>query len=392
MRALGVNASTVSAVGTAAISLEPSPLPILVLHPTLSGAFSKNGSNTITICGGPARSIQVNSTSTTSITISGVSGTVALSHAGPLDTLGNCTTGTGADFANVGLQNPYPGTILLGTKPGRYLSPASPIQDPLLTVTPPAQPANASAPLAVCGPPSTGAPQRCPLVQHNCPAGLGNNDTCLVYSPGYYDSGITVSGAVYAQFRPGIYWINHGGFHLGNNGIARMAQGADNSDPLTGTGWAGQMLIYNSPSGTVSTSQDIFEITSNSGQINNVKFPDAANNCANGGNCLVGSPLAGTYKGILFFQNRATATSLTHSFSGGGGLSLTGTIYLTHTAASTRIDGKYQSVNFQGNSGGTTKVAGEVITDVLSLGGTSGITMNLISSATFPVRQVALVQ
>jgi hypothetical protein len=49
-------------------------------------------------------------------------------------------------------------------------------------------------------------------------------------------------------------------------------------------------------------------------------------------------------------------------------------------------------VNLQGNSGGATKVQGEIITDVLSLGGTSGITMSLISTPTFAVRQVALVQ
>lgn len=392
MRALGAGASTVSAVAFAAISLEPQPIPILVLHPTKSGSFSKNGSNSITICGGPPRSIQVNSSSTTSVNISGVSGTVDLSHAGPLDTLGDCSTGTGADFANAGLQHPYPGTLLLGTKPGIYVSPASPIADPLLTVPAPAQPPAADAPLAVCGPPSTGAPVRCPLTNHNCPATLTNNDTCLVYSPGYYANGIDLSGAVYVQFRPGIYWINHNGFHLRNNSVVRMAQGADNSDPTGITTWTGRMLLYNSPSSPIQTTKEIFEIASNSGQINNVTFPDAANNCPHGGNCLVGSPMDGTYQGILFFQNRATATSLTHSFAGGGGLSLRGTIYVTHTAAGIRNDGTYQSVNLQGNSGGSTKVEGEIITDALSLGGTSDITMNLIANPTFLVRQVALVQ
>jgi hypothetical protein len=216
----------------------------------------------------------------------------------------------------------------------------------------------------------------------------------LIYSPGYYPNGINISGSVYAQFQPGIYWINKGGFHLGQNGIARMAQGADNFDPLTGTGWSGQMLVYNSPSTPISTTQDIFEITANSGQMPpaGANFPDPANNCPSGGNCLVGSPLNGTYLGMLFFQNRSIATTLTHSFAGGGGLSLTGTIYLTHTAASTLVDGTYQGVNLQGNSGGATKVAGMIITDVLSLGGTSGVTMNLIASPVFQVSQVALVQ
>src|SRR3954453_9118285 len=201
LRALGIDTSTVKARATAAISIVLQPVPILVLHPTASGAFSKNGSNTIQICGGPQRSIQVNSTSTTSISISGASGTVDLSHAGPLDTAGDCTTGTGADFGNAGSQNPYPGTLLLGTKPGLYISPSSPIQDPLLSVPAPAQPAAATAPTNICGPPVGGIGTRCNalvLPFRGFPAGLGSNDTCLLYSPGYYPNGISVNGSTFA--------------------------------------------------------------------------------------------------------------------------------------------------------------------------------------------------
>ena len=42
-----------------------SPVPILVLNPTASGAVSGNGNITIKIVGGPQRSIQVNSSSST---------------------------------------------------------------------------------------------------------------------------------------------------------------------------------------------------------------------------------------------------------------------------------------------------------------------------------------
>jgi hypothetical protein len=122
----------------------------------------------------------------------------------------------------------------------------------------------------------------------------------------------------------------------------------------------------------------------------NNTYPSA--DCATGGNCFNGSPTASDYKGILFFQSRTTAATLTHQLQGGGGLTLRGTIYLTHTAAGIASDGKYQQLSLQGNAGGTTKVEGEIIVDMLSLGGTSGITMNLSSAAVFPVRQVALVQ
>jgi Flp pilus assembly protein TadG len=380
LRAVGINTSTVKAQATAAVTLEPQPVPILVLHPTAPGSFSKNGSNTITICGGPPRSIQVNSSSTTSLSIAGNSGTVDLSHAGPLDTAGDCTAGTGADFANVGLQNPYPGTILLGTKPGQYISPASPIADPLLTVAEPSvQPAQAALPVSY----SSAAD----LAAHNCPV------SCTVYSPGFYD-GTTrrlnnISG--FAILRPGIYWINHNGLQLGSQTIVRMASAAiDKTDPTGLTTWTNQVLIYNNPQAAVTTN-DIFSISANSGKLpGNNTYPTA--DCPSGGNCFNGSPTSSAYKGILFFQSRSTATTLAHSLQGGGGLTIKGTIYLTHTAASTASDGKFQSLNLQGNAGGTTKVQGEIITDELSLGGNSTITMNLIGTSTFLVRQVALVQ
>src|SRR5690242_17208192 len=95
MRMLGAASTAVPAVAVAAVVDVVNPVPILVLHPTLSGSFSINGTPTITICGGPQRSIQVNSSSTTSISISGASNTVDLSKAGPLDS-GTCNTGTGA--------------------------------------------------------------------------------------------------------------------------------------------------------------------------------------------------------------------------------------------------------------------------------------------------------
>ena len=402
MRALSVDAGTVSATATGAISLQPSPIPILVLHPTLSGSFSKNGSNTITICGGPQRSIQVNSSSATSVSISGASGHVDLSHAGPLDD-GTCSSGTGADFANVGLQSEaaaFPsGYLLLGTAPGHYVYPASVLKDPLLGVAAPAQPAAAPGPTVVCG---GGSPFRCPVAQHNCPASLPNGSTCEIFSPGYYPNGIIVPNKTFAQFKSGVYWINHGGFQLGDNTIARMALAADDSLPA---GWTcpvsgvACMLVYNSPSTPVSAKNDIFSITANSGQINNTIYPDnvacggtVAN--PNGGNCLVGAPTGATstYEGILFFQSHGTATSLTHQILGGSQLNVTGTMYFSHTAASIASDSTYQTVALGGNGGGNTKVQGEIITDALSLSGSSQITMNLISQPTFQVRQVALVQ
>ena len=88
--------TTVKATAIAAIVNVFSPVPILVLHPTLPSSLSLQGNPAITICGGPTRSIQVNSGSSTALHTGG-SASIDLSKAGPADS-GTCTTGTGADL------------------------------------------------------------------------------------------------------------------------------------------------------------------------------------------------------------------------------------------------------------------------------------------------------
>src|SRR5882757_204988 len=61
MHLLGPATSTVKATAMAAIVDVFAPVPILVTHPTLASSFSLSGNPAITICGGPRRSIQVNS-------------------------------------------------------------------------------------------------------------------------------------------------------------------------------------------------------------------------------------------------------------------------------------------------------------------------------------------
>ena len=98
--------TTVTATATAAIVDVFAPIPIIVLHPTLNDAFQLQGNPAITICGGPSKSIQVNSGNTTEASHLAGSATVDLSHAGPKDTLGDCTLGTGADFGVYGSNLP----------------------------------------------------------------------------------------------------------------------------------------------------------------------------------------------------------------------------------------------------------------------------------------------
>jgi Flp pilus assembly protein TadG len=411
MKWIGWSTIPVSASGTAGILTALAPIPILVLHPTQQGAFSINGGGgtctagsgacSVNISGGPTRSIQVNSSSTCSVsgnggTCASTSGTVDLSQAGP--------SGNGASFGDVGGPGTYPGTLLPS---GNYLQPAGVMNDPLLSMSAPPQPTTSGTSTTVS--PGTDA----------CPSNLAtltSQTNCTMYSPGYYANGLNLSG-VFAIFRPGIYYINHNGFQLGSNTIARVATSvAYSSDPTPAgdpahTSWTSGILVYNSPQSPVRSNKDYISIASNSGQINNHNFPDAtacgtdgagnalAGNCfigANGGALTAAQCASGTasasYYGTVFFQDRSTATTLQHLINGGGGLSLKGTVYLTHTVAGINADSTYQELDLQGNSGSTTKLQGEIIADVLSIGGTAGVTMNLSTLACYTVRQIALVK
>src|SRR5262249_7603204 len=141
MRILGASATgTIKAAATAAIMKVTNPIPIVVLHPTMAGAFSASGGGgaapNIKICGGPPKSIQVNSNNAAAVSVGG-SQAIDLSKGGPSDTGGNCTTGTGTDFAVSGGPDPPSATTLpswmtpTGTST-HYYSHDPKVPDPLL--------------------------------------------------------------------------------------------------------------------------------------------------------------------------------------------------------------------------------------------------------------------
>ena len=247
-------------------------MPLLVTHPTLPSVLL-NGSALIKVCGGPSRSIQVNSDNAAAVSLSK---DVDLSHAGPNDP-GACTTGTGGDFAVFGGPTSPPAGLNLGTT-GRYDQPAAPLRDPYENIPAPAIPP--------AGTKSTFTGPGCPVAE------------CTVYSPGLYNSIIVKNDT--ALFRPGLYYINGSkGFGNAANGNMLMATGYP-PDPQTGSG----MVVYNTGAG-------IFDI--------------GANSTAH----LLGSDNNSFYEGLLFFQDR-DAVAQTHSLGGGGDIVLTGTLYMTN--------------------------------------------------------------
>jgi Flp pilus assembly protein TadG len=370
---------TIQASGIAAIVQVMSPVPIIVTHPTLSGSFNLGGSgstNKIQICGGPSKSIQVNSNSATAVTWTG-NPTVDLSKAGPRDP-GNCTTGTGADFGTWGGPAGASTIVSVGST-GRFVNHASPIADPLAAVGAPPDPTTINSSDLN---PSTGT---LAAGSQGCPAGSGG---CTLYFPGKYTAGHDIKAKnASLVFAPGIYYMYGTNFQAQANGNMYYATGLTDSSASgtptianccgTGTGWGlatnipanSGILVYMTGSGTPASTGTI-SISSNS----NVS--------------LVGSPNSSNYKGILFFVDR-NAAAATHSLDGGGGLTLMGTIYTTSAYNTASI---YQTLHFQGNAGSQTLITGEIITSTLDLRGTPGIVMNLNALPSYRVRQVALIQ
>lgn len=356
MGLIGQTATTVQATATAAIVSVVSPVPILVTHPTLTNSLSLQGTPTIKICGGPSRSIQVNSTNATAVNTGGNS-SIDLSHAGPNDTSGNCTTGTGADLGVTGGPTTSP-SVSYGTT-GKYVEPDSWMQDPLAGVNPP-NPASL---------PTAPAPTALANGTSGCPASPGK--PCYLYSPGIYPTGIDGKNQT-PVMKPGIYYIQSKGMSCSANCDMYMATGFTDGSTGTNTGWdgtatGGGIMVYNTGGGN-------FDLGAN-GTIN-----------------LIGSPSGSAYKGILFFQDR-TAAAAVHNLGGGGAMTLVGTIYLTNTRTTMLgTPAQYQQLNLQGGSGSGTLVQGEIIVGVLQLGGNGAITMNLSSLAIYNVNEVALVQ
>ncbi len=273
-----------------------------------------------------------------------------------------CITGTGADFGDFGGPSTASFNFIAGSLPGQYIQPASPILDPYKSVNPPTTVGLALDPV----------PAALGNGVNGCPAAPAK--PCKLYSPGLYTSGIAVSNET-AVFKPGVYYMQSGGFQNGANGAMWMATGfADDSD--TGPG----MLVYN----TGNANGDVFDVGANS---------EAH---------LVGSCNTLTcdrYKGILFFQDRTSGGhtgiggNKGHKFGGGGALSLVGTVYVTNSLAiMTPPGGPYQNVLLQGTPGSSTVITGEVTSSTLNLGGNATIQMNLNPSEVLHIRQISLVK
>lgn len=135
------------------------PVPLVVLHRTASPSLQVNGSASVTILGGPQRSIQVDSSSNTAVSV----GTVDLHQAGP--------NNNGADFALFGGPAAKPASVNVGSA-GHWLPGVNPFGDPFASINAPGKPA------------SSGTATPVPFGINGCPDPVG----CVEFTPGDYSS------------------------------------------------------------------------------------------------------------------------------------------------------------------------------------------------------------
>jgi len=404
----GKRTMDVGAMASCGAILSAAPIPILVLDPTDPKTLDLGGTGSvpkITIYGGPQRSIQVDSGSSTSISSQG-NPIIDLKQGGPnLD---------GSDIGVTGGPYPTPNFVYQGSPPGQYLQ-KPPISDPFALVPVPKKPT-----ITQTGPSGTVTN----ATDKGCPGTL----TCLLYKPGYYASGISIAGNA-AVFVPGIYYLD-GGFSANDNSCLRP------SDQV-GDGNGGSVFYLNS--GTLNVSSNSGHVAPNgcpsgdgisttagtgTGELQNaVKCTtksDVPKNLPSTitGNLLMapcggpyGDPLGtndpiGEQHGILFFANRSLNMSLKSvgqpSFGGGGTSAALGSLYFHYCNSpdGTGLDtncklppnGYLDQLTLQGSSGSASYIVGDIITDQIAMGGTPNIVMDLNPNALFYVLKADLLQ
>jgi hypothetical protein len=430
----------VRAFATCGVEQATAPIPMLVLDPqTADGStLSLSGTPTISIYGGPQRSIEVDSSYSTAVSIGG-SASINLSQGGP--------NVTGSDLGVYGGPTAAPGGFSDGTT-GNWVYPAAPISDPFAQMcapgasgcatingySVPAIPTTVLIPTVLTG--TTGCNTAANIQAGNCtvpgigaayPSGydgcpLTAPATCVLYTAGAYPNGIQVGpgSAVTAIFDPGLYYVSPGSkanLYLDSNSTARPGNGA-NSGASDGSG--GTVFYFVGDTGGYAVKVD-----ANSGKntssyaTSNLKCTASSQLPANlpatitVGNVLIapcsgyyGDPLGtsdplGEQRGMLFFQDRS-ATGATGQWGGGGQFLLAGTMYFhacigaagagvgcTQTASTMS---SLDTMTLSGNAGSGTYILGQIVADQIQMSGTPTITMDLNPTSVYSILKASLLQ
>jgi hypothetical protein len=268
---------------------------------------------------------------------------------------------------------------------GHWLSPASPMADPLLTLPAPAvKPANGTVTTVAAG-------------VNGCPATVTSG--CRIFEPGAYN-GITIQGSATnietALFKPGLYWVENQMAIKGNSCVRPW----DSGNPLDGATFYfadNQSIDVASNGGKDCVAAGVPTFNTTSAKCTGASQIPGNLTGSNGNfaDTVLLGPCTGTYgdpqgnsnptgmqRGVLFFQNRSrdmtAGGSKPPSWQGGGNFLLVGTIYLhqctTGGAADAGGTGCSSSAyktkfTFQADGDSIGALIGNIITDELTVGG-----------------------
>jgi putative Flp pilus-assembly TadE/G-like protein len=399
----GLTKQNIGAKALCGVVSTPTPLSTVALNPSLTSFTSTGG---IKVVGGPLKSLQVNSTSGAAASIGG--GSINL-----------CAGGNNYCGSNMGVwgAQAIPGSFLssaaacTGSRPPnapnctaaqaspQWLSPNAPIADPLATLVAPLPPTNVpGAPIVV----ASGA--------SGCP-----DTNCYEYAPGYYPTGICVGigcpngASATAIFDPGIYYVTGGitttpdptGVHPpcfrpssapgdGSGGTVFYFPDNTGSLSVTSPGCGASVGAFTTPAlncGTALPSNLTGTSFPGSVLLAPCQAPTTPGLCAP--NCGL------KFNGILFFQNRATASPMLPTWNAGNSWLLGGTLYFhqcvvgvtdTSLGCASGAFSDLLTVSTTGNS----FIVGAIIADQMNLSGS--ITMDLSPTATYPNLKATLLQ
>jgi hypothetical protein len=383
-----INVST-----TCGIALVKEAAPMIVLHPTMSGAFTYSGGGALHIVGGPGRGLQVNSSSLTAVAWT-ASGSINLSAGGPNQ------TGSGVAIVGGPATIPTNGSSVgfTGGTTGTWQSNVLPVPDPFASV-----PAPTSVSSVTPGTTTSGT-----WVAYNtdgCPdhsGGTGNPaQACKEFGPGYYPAGINLPSVMNnystAIFQPGIYYLNGSLVASGSNTL-RVARpsGYQQTDGVMFYFLSGSMNISGC-SGCASSGVDNVASTyltcDGSAPVASLGMPATIAGNVFYGQCATN----GTYwdvgndtsdsrgnpgsRGLLVFQGHGNTTLA--AFTGSGALAFSGAVYMHSTT--------YADVlSLNGGSSSGTYVLGEIIVDQVNLSGSGIINLALNPVATTSVAKVSV--
>jgi hypothetical protein len=369
-----------------------SAAPMLILHPTMSGALTYSGGGTVTIVGGPSRGMQVNSSSATAVSWT-ASGSVNLSAGG--------ASQTGSDMGIVGGPSAIPNNgssyAYSGGSTGSWKSSVLPIADPFGSVASPASIKSITPVNTTSGAWVTYGTDGCP---DNTNAHFPTTHDCIEYSPGYYASGIVLPDNYSTViFLPGIYYLN-GPLNVAGSNLLRMAKpsGSVQTDGIMLYFLTGSLNISGC-AGCAKTNVDNVNATDltcdGSSPIAALGAPSTLS-----GNVLVAQcTVSGTYwdtgadttdargapgiRGLLVFQDHGdiTAPVLTAS----GSMVTSGALYFHSTS--------YQDVlSLSGASTSGSYFLGQIVVDQLNLSGSGSIKLALNPIPATSVLKAALLQ